>query len=191
MDRLNGLSLRHGLSDLALMAVLLMTGCDRQAATQSTDAVPGEVRTFTGRWSATGTRQTMHLEPGHHADIIRVSGSMLLKGKQRLRKGFKADLIGFADNKGSLVARSVWTDDRNDKVFSELHGDAKIPGQLIEGRFLGGTGPYAGVSGEYSFRWKRLIDSDNGTVSGRVEDLQGWARLGVTETLSPAGLEQQ
>lgn len=191
MGRLNGLSLRHGLTALALMAVLLTTGCDRQAATEPADVAPGEVRTFTGTWSATGTRQTMHLEPGHHANIIRVSGSMLLKGKQRPKRGFKAELIGFADSKGSFVARSVWTDEHNDKVFSELHGDGKIPGQLIEGRFLGGTGPYAGVSGEYSFRWKRLIDNDNGKVSGRVVDLQGWARFGVTETLSPAGLEQQ
>ena len=58
----------------------------------------------------------------------------------------------------------MWTDDRGDKVFSELHGAGKVPGELIEGRFLGGTGRYATVSGEYTFRWKRLIDNENGGV---------------------------
>jgi hypothetical protein len=46
------------------------------------------------------------------------------------------------------------------------------------GTFLGGTGRYAGVTGEYSFQWKYIVESEDGTVSGRAVDLKGRARLG-------------
>jgi hypothetical protein len=173
----------HFLSGLALFVVLLTTACDRQEIIPPISSVPGEVQTFTGTWSATGDRQTMKLEPGHKAEIFRLSGSLLLAGEQRLRKGFKAVSIGFSDNlSGGLQGRSVWTDDRGDKVFSEFHGSGEVPGKLIEGRFLGGTGRYARVSGEYTFRWKHLINNENGKVSGRVVDLKGWFRDGAPET---------
>lgn len=56
----------------------------------------------------------------------------------------------------------------------------------IDGRFIGGTGRFAGVSGEYSFRWQTLIENEDGEASGRVVDLKGWARLGTLNTLPPA-----
>jgi hypothetical protein len=58
------------------------------------------------------------------------------------------------------------------------------PGNLVEGRFVGGTGRYAGVSGEYSFTWKYLVDNEEGMVSGRVVGLKGWARLGTPGAVS-------
>ena len=192
MNCLRCLSFGQSLSGLALIVALLVMACDRQTTTQPIALAPGEVGTFTGTWSATGNRQTMKLESGHQAMIFRLTGSLLLAGKQRLRRGFKADVIGFSDNKSGMQGRSVWTDDRGDKVFSELHGAGRVPGELIEGRFLGGTGRYATVSGEYTFKWKRLIDNENGKVSGRVVDLEGWVRNEPAETLPTAtGGDQQ
>ena len=51
-------------------------------------------------------------------------------------------------------------------------------GNHIVGTFLGGTGRYAGVTGEYSFEWEYIVESEDGTVSGRAVDLRGRARLG-------------
>lgn len=173
----------HFLRSLALIGVLLISACDRQTPPPPTASKPGEIKTFTGTWSATGNRQTLQLESDHEAVIFRLTGSMLLAGQQRLRKGFKADLIGFYDTLSGMQGRCVWTDERGDKVFSELHGQTGEVGTLIEGRFLGGTGRYANVSGEYTFRWKRLINNENGEVSGRAVDLKGWARLGAPDIL--------
>lgn len=182
MIRLRYLYFGHYLSCLVLTVALISTSCDRQKA-QSPDGIEaGEVRTFTGKWSATGNRQTMQLDPGHQAVIFRVTGTLLLEGKQRLKRGFKADLIGFYDTLNGLQGRSVWTDEHGDKVFSEVIGKKQAPGQLIEGRFLGGTGPYRNINGEYTFKWKRLIYNENGGVSGRAVDLKGWARLGMPDT---------
>ncbi len=182
------ISLGRFLSSLVLILALFTISCDRQAGTPPISLVPGEVLNFTGTWSATGFRQTMKLESGHETMIFRLTGSLLLAGEQRLRRGFKADVIGFSDNRSGMEGRCVWTDDRGDKVFSELHGEGKVPGELIEGIFLGGTGRYASVSGKYTFRWKRLIDKENGDVSGRVVDMKGWVRDGSPEAL-PATTE--
>lgn len=163
---------------LVIIGTLLIAGCDRSTP-PPTELVPGEVRHFTGTWSATGNRQTMQLEPGHQAAIFKFSGSLLLTGPQRLTTGFKAEVIGFADSLSGSQGRCVWTDERGDKVFSELLGETISPGKVIKGRFLGGTGRYAGVSGEYSFKWQSLVHNEDGDESGRVVDLQGWARLGA------------
>jgi hypothetical protein len=190
MNYLYCLSFSHFLRSLAIVLILLITACDRQTSTSPEPSGPGEMRTFTGKWSATGTRQIMQLESSHQAAIFRVTGSLLLEGKQRLKRGFKADLIGFFDSLKGMQGCSVWTDERGDKVFSELQGDTDFPSSLISGTFLGGTGRYAHVTGEYTFKWKRLTNSEYGKVSGRVVDLQGWARLG-SPAASPATIEDQ
>lgn len=170
---------------LVFIGVLLTAGCDGSTPPPA-GLESGEVRHFTGTWSATGNRQTMHLESGHQAAIFKFSGSLLLTGSQRLTTGFKAEVIGFADSLSGALGRSVWTDERGDKVFSELHGETISPGKVIKGRFLGGTGRFAGVSGEYSFRWQSLVRNEDGEESGRVVDLQGWARLGSPASTSPS-----
>ena len=71
------------------------------------------------------------------------------------------------------------------KVFSELSGEGIGPGQLIEGKFVGGSGRYVGISGEYSFKWKRLGAIEGNELTGRVVGLSGWARLGSPSAVAP------
>jgi hypothetical protein len=78
-----------------------------------------------------------------------------------------------------MQGRCVWTDERGEKVYSELNGEFVETGNHIVGTILGGTGRYAGVTGEYSFEWRFIIESDDGTVSGRAVDMKGRARLGA------------
>jgi hypothetical protein len=42
------------------------------------------------------------------------------------------------------------------------------PSQLIEGKFTGGTGRYAGITGDYSFKWQRI-----GAIEGDELDRDG------------------
>ncbi len=159
------------------IAVVLLAACGRPVDPPGPAVASGEVRTFTGNWTMTGNRQLMTLDTGRQAGIFKLTGSLLLTGKQRLTAGFKAEVIGFSDTATGMTARCVWTDERGDKVFSELRGESVVPGTLIEGHFVGGTGRYAGVSGDYTFRWQRLADAGDGDVSGRVVGLEGSARL--------------
>ncbi len=181
-------SIGHCWRGLAFVAVLLAGACGQPPPPAAAPATPGEARTFTGTWSFTGNRQLMQLGPGDQAAIFSVSGSLLLAGRERPSLGFRAEIIGFSDSQTGMVGRSVWIDQRGDKAFSELSGESALPGHSIKGRFIGGTGRYAGVTGEYSFTWQRLSESEDG-VSGRVGDLAGWARLAAP--VAPAQGGQQ
>jgi hypothetical protein len=86
-----------------------------------------------------------------------------------------------------MQGRCVWTDERGDMVYSELKGEWVGSGNHIAGRFIGGTGRYASVTGDYSFQWQYVIDTEDGAVSGRVVDLKGRARFGQATTALAGG----
>jgi hypothetical protein len=182
-----GLRLSPGWRWPAFACISLAAACapPPDAATKSPPA--GEWRAFEGTWSAAGSRHTLKLEPGHYAAVFHLTGSLLLSGPQRLGVGFRAQVIGISDTLAGMSGRCVWTDEHGDEIYSELKGATVATGGRIEGTILGGTGRYAGVTGEYSFRWQYVV-AENDEVSGRVADLKGRARIGpatVTERRSP------
>ena len=162
---------------VTLALLLFAAACSQPTVPSPGVPSKGEWRTFEGTWSASGTRQTLNLDLNHRASIFDLTGSLLLIGDQRLGVGFQAQAIGFTDSLAGMQGRCVWTDEHGDKVYSELNGEFVATGNHIVGTFLGGTGRYAGVIGEYSFQWRFIVESEDGTVSGRVVDLKGRARL--------------
>ena len=76
-----------------------------------------------------------------------------------------------------MQGRCIWTDEHGDKIYSQLQGELLSTGNHIVGKFLGGTGRYAGVTGEYSFQWEYVVESEEGSVSGRAVNLTGRAML--------------
>jgi hypothetical protein len=167
-----------------VVCVFLMTAACGHSDGTAQAPLNGEWHTFEGTWTAAGTRRTLHLGPNERAAIFELTGSVLLTGAQRPAVGFKAQAIGFSDSRAGMQGRSVWTDERGYMVYSELKGEAVGSGNRITGSFIGGTGRYAGVTGEYTFQWQYVIDAEDGAVSGRVVDLKGRARL---QAASPAG----
>jgi hypothetical protein len=156
-----------------VLPLLLAVACSRPATGPEGAPAPGESRTFEGTWSASGTRHTLHLERGHMASVFTLTGSLLLTGQRGLGVGFQAEVIGISDSVTGGVGRSVWTDERGDKVFSELKGQPIGTGSHVVGTITGGTGRYAGLTGEYQLRWQYVIESDDGTIGGRAIGLKG------------------
>ncbi len=78
-----------------------------------------------------------------------------------------------------MVGRAVWTDDRGDQVFSDLKGEFVGTGNRVAGTFLGGTGRFAGATGEYEFQWRYLLTAEDGAVGGRTEGFKGRVRVGA------------
>lgn len=170
------------LTSAALALLFCLAACSPSAPEPgvspagSPAAVVPQERQFTGTWSITGTRQTLVMGPDRRAEVFRLGGSLMLAGANRPGLAFRSDIIGLRDTQTGMHGRSVWTDERGHQVFSELRGPG-VAGQPVEGRFTGGTGRYAGVSGEYTFSLQSLVESEDGSVSARVVDLRGWARL--------------
>ena len=162
---------------VVLVPLLFGAACGHPAGPASGTPPASEWHTFEGSWSASGSRQTISLGTSHRASIFDLTGSLVLTGERGLGVGFRANAIGFTDSVTGMQGRSVWTDEHGDKVYSELKGEVVGTGNRITGTFLGGTGRFAGITGEYSFQWEYVVESDDGTLSGRSVDLKGRVRL--------------
>jgi len=155
--------------------VALAAACGRPGPAPGT--VPaGEWRSFEGSWTAAGDRHAVEAGPGQQASVIDVSGSIFLTGERGLGVGFQGRAVAYTDGKAVSVGRAVWTDERGDRIFSELSGAELATGRRISGRFTGGTGRWTGIEGEYGFEWKYVLDTE-GRIQGRVEGLRGRARI--------------
>ena len=144
-------------------------------ATPQQAAATGQV--FEGTWSASGQRQILKTEPGRSATTVQLSGAVTIRTGAGLSHGFRGEVIGFDDGAGLIAARAVWTDDKGDRIFSGIFGDAfASAGRQMRGTITGGTGRYAGMTGEYEFRWQHLVNVDDVVVSGRAIDLRGRVR---------------
>lgn len=160
----------------ALALLMLGVACGQPAATAQ--QAPGEWRTFEGNWTASGTRTSLDLGSDHRASIVHLNGSLLLTG-ENTPVGFGGEFVGFTDTQSGMVGRAVWTDERGDQVFSDLKGEWVGTGNRVAGTFLGGTGRYAGATGEYEFQWQYVLASEAGAVSGRTSGLKGRVRVGA------------
>ena len=147
------------------------------AAQGAAPAASGQA--FEGTWSATGQRQTLPTEDGDLAVTVQLSGAVAITTGAGLSRGFRGEVIGFDDGAGLVAGRVVWTDERGDRIFSALNGEGlAAAGRQMRGTIVGGTGRYAGVTGEYEFRWHYLIAAEGSVVNGRAVDLRGRVRLG-------------
>jgi len=164
------------------LAVLLAAGCSGSAVDPQRVPAAGETRTFEGTWSASGSRRTLELERGHKASILSLTGSLLLTGERGLGVGFQGEAIGFSDSLTGGTGQCVWTDERGDKVFSQIRGQPIGTGSHVTGTITGGTGRYAGVTGEYELRWQYVIETDEGAISGRAVGLKGRVTLPAAGT---------
>ncbi len=159
----------------ALLALLLAGAASGQ---QPGVPAPGGWRTFEGTWSASGQRQVLPVEGDRAAATVQVSGAVVLTSGEGLSRGFRGEAIGFDDGGSVSIGRCVWTDERGDRIFSELKGERMETGRRIVGTITGGTGRYAGLTGEYAFVWQYVVQAESGSIQGRAVDLRGRVRSG-------------
>jgi hypothetical protein len=135
-------------------------------------------RTFEGNWSASGRIQPLPTERPQTAAVAQLSGALSITSGEGLSRGFRAEAIGYDDGGGVLTGRAVWTDERGNQIFSTLRGETIATKRRVTGTITGGTGRYAGVTGDYEFEWQYIIAGDDGTIQGRTVSLRGRVRTG-------------
>jgi hypothetical protein len=126
-----------------------------------------------GSWSGAGQRQTLQTESGRTASTVYLSGAVVLTVAEGVSKGFRGEVIGFDDGAKVSVGRGVWTDERGDRIYSTLTGETIGSGRRFAATITGGTGRYAGITGEYSFEWQYVVEAEQGSVQGRAVGLKG------------------
>jgi len=162
---------------LALSVALALASLGLAGQVRESPA-PGDWRTFAGSWSAVGQRHTLPTEGGRPSAIVQLSGTVLLTGGEGLSRGFRGEVIGFDDGGSLSTGRAVWTDERGDRIFSVLKGEAVETGRRIAGTITGGTGRYAGLIGEYAFTWQYVLAAEDTVIQGRAADLTVRVRQG-------------
>lgn len=163
---------------LALVALSVLSACSRAPeTTQSTNVANGWI-TFQGNWTANGTKDTLRLGGERRATLTSFDGTLFLSGNSSLGVGFRSEAVVFNDTSTGMIGRAVWTDDKGNKIFSELHGQDTASGKNVAGTFLGGTGPYTGATGSYAFTWRFVIDTEDGRVQGQTDDVSGRIKVG-------------
>jgi hypothetical protein len=162
----------------------LVAGCGPTAPPAQTPSADSGWREFQGTWTAAGSRHIIQLGSDRRASVANLSGSLLLAGPSRPGVGFRAEAVVLNDSATGMVGRSVWTDERGDRVFSELRGEGTSSGNRIVGTFLGGSGRYAGATGSYEFSWRFVLETEDGVVQGQSVGLKGRVRTGAPEARS-------
>jgi hypothetical protein len=156
---------------------LTVAACGQAPQPPSPVASPSGWHEFEGSWNAAGSRRTLSLGERGRSAILDLRGTMLLAGAGRPGVGFRAEAIALVDPKAGLVGRSVWTDERGDQVFSEFTGEGTAAKNRITGTLVGGTGRFAGVTGDYEFSWQYVLEAEDGSIQGRATGLKGRFRV--------------
>jgi hypothetical protein len=167
-----------------------MTACGRAPQVAKSTSSDGEWHDFEGTWTAVGSRTIMKLSGDRQAAVSTFNGSLVLAGPSRPAVGFRSEAIVFNDSVTGLIGRAVWTSENGDEAYSELRGDGTATNNNIVGTFVGGSGRYAEVTGNYEFSWRFMLENEDGTVQGQSVGLKGRVRLSNQQAASAAGGNQ-
>ena len=182
----------YALSWVWLLGLVLMAACGRAPQVSNAASSGGEWHEFEGTWTAVGSRTTMQLGGDRQTSVSTFKGSVVLTGPSRPGVGFRSEAIVFRDSATGLTGRAVWTNESGDEVYSELRGEstATTANNKIMGTFVGGTGRYAAVTGDYEFSWLFMIENEDGTVQGQSVALKGRVRINDQQGGSTSGGNQ-
>lgn len=178
------------LSWAGLLGLVLMTACGRAPQVSNAASPDGEWHEFEGTWTAAGSRTIMHLGGGRQAAVSSSNGSLVLSGRSRPGVGFRAWAIVFNDSATGVIGRAVWTDENGEEAYSELRGEGTVANNKIMGTFVGGTGRYAGVTGDYEFSWRFMLANEDGTVQGQSVGLKVRVRIDNRQGAAAGGAKQ-
>jgi hypothetical protein len=135
---------------------------------------------FQGHWTSIGTAQTLVLDESRYATILRLQGTIVIKSSPGFTRAMQADCVGLnlKDERTTGSGRCVWTDTDGDRVISEIAGALSGTVSKVRGRFIGGTGKYAGIEGGYELDWQYLrAIEEEGTIHGYSTSMTGSWRL--------------
>ena len=135
---------------------------------------------FKGNWNAVISAQTLVLDETRSATTLRLQGTINTESSAGLTSDLQTDCIGLNLKQAQSigVGRCVWIDTDGDRMISEVSGVLTGTVSKVRGLFIGGTGKYAGLEGNYQLEWQYLsrIEEED-TIHGYSTSLTGNWRL--------------
>jgi hypothetical protein len=158
---------RHGLRLLGSLLALAAAGWTSPPA--HAQALPRE-GTFSARWVVTGTWRGLGLASEREIIFADLGGRLDVTPNGGALVDLASRCFVFWDSATSGTARCRWRHPSGDEIFSEVEGGLLAQGAPVTGRFVGGTGRYAGLAGEFRFDgWSTLYIEREPRESGDPE----------------------
>lgn len=135
-----------------------------------------ESGSFSGSWSANGTKETMSFGHGREVAIFEISGHVNLKTELGKRKDYWSDCFGLTETGYRTEARCTWQSLDGQKIFLRLTADSLREGATFTGEIIGGTGGAEGITGRLELEWEAMIIQRDGAVTkigGYAKELSG------------------
>jgi len=133
---------------------------------------------FEGTLTASGSRQVLDFSEGRPVFTFALEGHVNLTNAVGQTGDFWARWIGLWDAQTGGVIRCVWDDMKGHKVYVVLSGTQMKEGASLTGEFVGGTGPFEGIQGNFIFTWTTVsFETGDHVVAGYAKDIKGTYRI--------------
>ena len=141
---------------LAFLALLAVPAAGASSWTQRQG-------TFEGYWSVSGTVHILRFMDSSTVASGRLEGNVTFHSSEGPIGTLQTECVAFADDRTGSLGRCVWTGPLGDHIYVELKGSGPAGFGPTRGTFIGGTGKFEGIQGNFAYEW-------NYSVSGRDED---------------------
>jgi len=160
-----------------LMVSIFLFGVLLIATPDITKSYASESGEFKGSMIANGTRSNFPFGDERQVFTFKLSGHVNLQTTLSKTKDYWSECIGLADSVTGLVGRCVWKDLAGPEIYLTIQSDRLQQGSQVNGTIVGGSGKFAGISGELSFNWSSVttLTEAEGVVSvtGQTKNLGG------------------
>ena len=134
--------------------------------------------TFEGTLTASGSRQVLDFSEGRPVFTFALEGHVNLANAVGETADFWAKWIGLWDEQTGGTIRCVWDDMRGNKIYVVLSGTRMKEGATLTGEFVGGTGPFEGIQGNFIFTWTTVsFETGDHVAAGYAKDIKGTYRI--------------
>jgi len=154
---------------LAVSLVLIPAG----AEPRSSDLTQKQ-GTFDASWTVSGSVTILEYVDGGSVSAGRLQGTVVLKTSTGNFPNFQTDCVVFADDRQGGKGRCIWEAPTGDRIYVETESVSSGVFGQSNGRFVGGTGDFKGISGRFGFEWNYSVSGwDDATLSGYTLEMHG------------------
>ena len=137
-----------------------------------------ETGTFEGTLTASGKRQMLDFMDDRAVFTFSLEGHINLKNALGETGDFWAEWVGMWDTETGGTARCVWDNLEGEKIYVVLTGTQLKEGATLTGEFVGGTGKFQGILGNFIFTWTSVsFNTGDKVIAGYAKDIKGSYRV--------------